>query len=449
MGNNKNKSNNRNNHRHVFKRRHHPEKYCKPACDKENVLLDGSRIVNLEKLQEYINKLAIHATQCGGEILMSGEKRNGLAVIISTCCSKCSHTIPLETSHKVKGPRGYRRWECNLAAVWGQMSTGGGHSKLSETMSVLGVPVMSARHFINTERDIGEWWRNELQELMVKAGKEEKQLAIERGDYLEGVPAITVIVDGGWSKRSHCHSYNAKSGVGIIIGQATGKLLHIGVRNKYCSACTRGVPVDQHVCYKNWDKSSSEMEPDIILEGFKQAEKVHEVRYKRFVGDGDSSVYPTLIQNVPGWGRYIEKLECANHACKCYRSGLEKLVQEKPEYKGKGGLTQKMRCRLTSAARCAIKMRSKEPDIKKAVKLLEQDLKNGPYHCFGLHEKCSTDLCLSAKERVASVTQDPPDVAVDDNSPDSIDSSDHLSCKSVKQRKHDTLCIYVVYVCML
>ena len=37
------------------------------------------------------------------------------------------------------------------------------------------------------------------------------------------------------------------------------------------------------------------MEPDIILEGFKQAEEVHAVRYKRFVGDGDSSVYPTLI----------------------------------------------------------------------------------------------------------------------------------------------------------
>ena len=63
-------------------------------------------------------------------------------------------------------------------------------------------------------------------------------------------------------------------------------------------------------------------------------------------------------------------------------------------------------------------MYSKEPDIKKAVKLLEQDLKYGPYHCFGLHEKCSTDFCLSAKEMVASVTQDPPDVAVDDNSPD-------------------------------
>ena len=55
-----------------------------------------------------------------------------------------------------------------------------GHSKHCETMGVLGVPVMSARHFISTERDIGEWWRSQLQEEMIKAGKE-KWLAIDRG----------------------------------------------------------------------------------------------------------------------------------------------------------------------------------------------------------------------------------------------------------------------------
>ena len=152
-----------------------------------------------------------------------------------------------------------------------------------------------------------------------------EEAAEESGSYHDGVPAITVIVDGGWSKRSHKHSYNAKSGVGIIIGQKTGKLLHIGVRNKYCTACTQGIPQEQHACYKNWDASSSEMETNIILEGFKLAEQVHGVRYTRFIGDGDSSVYPTLIQNVPGWGYAIKKLECANHACKCYRSGKPSL----------------------------------------------------------------------------------------------------------------------------
>jgi len=216
--------------------------------------------------------------------------------------------------------------------------------------------------------------------------------------------AITVVVDGGWSKRSHKHSYNAKSGVAVIIGQQTGKLLHIGVRNKYCSSCAREIPKDQHCCYKNWDSSSSEMETDIILEGFMQAEQLHGVRYMRFIGDGDSSVYPTLLANVPDWGRDIKKIECANHACKCYRSSLETLAKDHAEYRGKGGLTQKMRKRLTSAARCAIRMRSKEADYLKAVKLLERDLKNGPSHCFGFHDQCSPDFCLTARERASQAT---------------------------------------------
>lgn len=40
-----------------------------------------------------------------------------------------------------------------------------------------------------------------------------------RGDHYQGVSAITVYVGDGWSKRSHKHSYNANSGVAIIIGK--------------------------------------------------------------------------------------------------------------------------------------------------------------------------------------------------------------------------------------
>ena len=75
----------------------------------------------------------------------------------------------------------------------------------------------------------------------------------------------------------------------------------------------------------------------------------------RFIGDGNSSVYSTLLTTVPGWGRAIEKMECANHACKYYRGSLEKVVQENPKYKGKGGLTAKMRQRLTSAPAVQLK----------------------------------------------------------------------------------------------
>ena len=101
--------------------------------------------------------------------MLNGESRDGLASILTAHCATCQHTIKFQTSKKVKGPKSYHRWECNLAAVWGQMSTGG-HSQLEETMSVVGVPVMSKASFIDTEKDIGELWKQMLQESMAQAG---------------------------------------------------------------------------------------------------------------------------------------------------------------------------------------------------------------------------------------------------------------------------------------
>lgn len=49
---------------------------------------------------------------------------------------------------------------------------------------------------------------------MKMAGQEEKRIAEDKGNLTsDGIPYITVIVDGGWSKRTYGHGYNAASGV--------------------------------------------------------------------------------------------------------------------------------------------------------------------------------------------------------------------------------------------
>ena len=143
---------------------------------------------------------------------------------------KCLYNVTMRRGAKKFLNLFYFRWESNLAAVWGQMSAGGGHSRLEETaMSVIGISIMTKSSFIDTERAIGEMWKQELLHSMAEAGRE-KQLAIERN---EGVPAITVVVDGGWSKKLHKHSYNANSSVGIILGKETGSC--------YISVCATNI----------------------------------------------------------------------------------------------------------------------------------------------------------------------------------------------------------------
>ena len=304
--------------------------------------INGCRIMNISELSTSVYEMTAHSRLCGGICVLEGEKKSGLAVVISAVCSKCHKKFYINSSKKVSTCDGKERWVVNLAAVLSQMTTGGGLTRLNSTCAFLDVPGMQKRNYAATEEFLGDMMHQYLVEAMKTVAEEEKQHALATKDLHHGVPAITVIVDGGWSKRSHKHSYNAKSGVAVIFGAHTKKLLFIGVRNKFCSVCAiaqnKGKDPHNHRCYRNWSGSSVAMETDIITEGFCSSEKSQGLRYMRVIGDGDSSVMANIRQSVP-YGMYVEKLECANHACKCYRNRLEELAKAHPEFCGKGGLT--------------------------------------------------------------------------------------------------------------
>ena len=386
-------------------RQQQQENIVAPQCT-----IDGCRIVNIQALSEAIHVLTTHSTSCGGSCIIEGETRSGLASVFHATCTKCHAKFPVKSSDRITPGGSKVMWSVNVAAVLAQMATGGGLTRLNSTLSFLEVPGMQKRMYLTTEQFLGEAMQQQLFEAMAQVGVEEKQHAIDTADYHQGVPAVSVVADGGWSKRSHKHSYNAKSGVAVIFGVHTKKLLFLGVRNKYCSICAiaekRHQEVPTHKCYKNWEGSSSSMESDIVAEGFRLSEQHHGVRYMRVTADGDSSLMSTLIQSVP-YGPFIQKVECANHACKCYRSRLEALAKDHSEFRGKGGLTKRAIQRLTIGARIAIRMHSSTGNVQQ----LRHDLRNGPRHVFGDHSLCNPEFC----KHVPSSSPD------DDSSPDPDD----------------------------
>jgi hypothetical protein len=57
-------------------------------------------------------------------------------------------------------------------------------------------------------------FKDSLWEEMEAPGEKEYKIAREKGAVDQnGVAHITVFLDGGWSKRSYGHNYNAESGV--------------------------------------------------------------------------------------------------------------------------------------------------------------------------------------------------------------------------------------------
>jgi len=102
----------------------------------------------------------------------------------------------------------------------------------------------------------------------------------------------------------------------------------LGIRNKYCSICIKppkdlNEPTISHQCFKNWDGTSTGMESDIILEGFKQSIAMHNLIYHKLIGDGDSSVTKKLrMANPYGPNCTIKKIECKNHVLRNYMNRI-------------------------------------------------------------------------------------------------------------------------------
>ena len=163
---------------------------------------------------------------CRHTIQFCGEtKRIGLCSVLVSKCYKCQETFKMCTSEKVKLGEN-RHYTTNKGAVFGQVSTGGGGDHLEEQLASMSVPSLSPHSFVGIERSLGTAFEDIVTNELLASGKECEH-AIKNNKFSEGVPACTVMVDGGWSKRSHKHSYNANSGVGVIFGAYSKKLLYV------------------------------------------------------------------------------------------------------------------------------------------------------------------------------------------------------------------------------
>ncbi|XP_052120605.1 uncharacterized protein LOC127748927 [Frankliniella occidentalis] len=270
---------------------------------------------------------------------------------------------------------------------------------------------------------------------MLEAGKEELELARLAGDRSpDGKYWIRVIADGMWSKRSYGNKYDAKSGVAFIIGARTGKILFYGVRNKHCYVCTldhnKKKPVREHTCAKNFNGPSGQMEASIIMEGFKASLEMHGVRFLQLVGDRDSTVHKTLVEEAPyGLGFTVEKIDCKNHLLRNYRTWCLQLGAntnfpipegvDAKDTKQKQFWIKELRIlrtliknktkRLSNAISKASTYRARqEGTLHVRIQQLSDDIKNSACHVFGEHSRCQAYFCQTARNRAQAGPSAPP-----------------------------------------
>lgn len=163
----------------------------------------------------------------------------------------------------------------NSSAVLRTISTGCGYSQMAEHHAALNISAMFYRQYAKHHNKLYNVVYN-VAPSTLKEAEEEHNFAVKNGEVANnGVPYITVVPDGAWSKRLYRINYDASTDAtchSCIIGAQTGKLLFLGVRNKYCTLCARYEEKREtckpHICFKNWKGSSTGMEANIIV-GFR------------------------------------------------------------------------------------------------------------------------------------------------------------------------------------
>ncbi|KAF4522566.1 hypothetical protein B566_EDAN012857 [Ephemera danica] len=369
----------------------------------------GRRITDIKYFFTKLQELNDHGELFGCNIShmrLRREKRCGLNSCLRFKCDMCHKS----KSIWLNDPSDKSEMNVTTAGVAGTMCAGGGFQLLKDVCIAVNMPMMSSSTYQTHVEILSPYWEKAALEEILEAGKEERNAAIAAGDVdVDGVPIITVAGDGSWPKRSNKTKYDALSGVAAIIGMRTGKCLFIGVRNKYCCICARaknnGVDPSEHLCYLNWNSSSTAMEADIMVEGFLKSEEMHNIRYGRLVADGDSSTYKRIREANPYKTIVVEKIECKNHLLRNLAGRLSDIAQPKRGQPRLGDVESRkivgsQIANIRKGITMAIKFRKLQTNLpmRDRIQLLRKDMTNAANHYFGEHKNCEQYYCQGAKD---------------------------------------------------
>lgn len=99
------------------------------------------------------------------------------------------------------------------------VNTGQGFSQLDTTAAFLSTPSILNQTYQKIHNNVLMHTEVFAMEAMLEVGKEESEIAIKKNNvYKNGVPFITVISDGAWSKWSYKSGYNALFSVVCKLG---------------------------------------------------------------------------------------------------------------------------------------------------------------------------------------------------------------------------------------
>lgn len=372
------------------------------TCDSKSDLdkltehqINERSIVNMGHIMSELKRISNHWNgNCSFADLITTKHQNfGDKIKYFVACKMCHHT-----DYFMSEPDNPEVLDLNRGIVAGAILTGNGYSQLQELFAAMDIRFMSNSTYQKCHDEMQKAFEAAAEEEMKAAGEEEFRLAVKRGDVKNGLPRIPVITDGSWMKRSYkSGNYDSPSGAAVIIGYYTKKVLFVGVRNKFCAICYRAAKLNQkateHACFKNWgaNQSSTSMESDIILEGFRRSIEMHGLVYYQIIANGDSSITKKLQDFCPYPSMVIEKIDCVNHLFRNLRTKIKDAGQTPGRgiTKEKKVVANSLMKIVNAVVKASNYRRSEDVPWEMKIKNLRLDLSNIASHVYGEHKQCA------------------------------------------------------------
>ncbi|XP_034256368.1 uncharacterized protein LOC117654216 [Thrips palmi] len=292
----------------------------------------GFRVIDLDL---FVTELleCVRCKSCRKPVKLTEITVCGLSSKFELNCEKCGVLKSFRNCENV-GTDNNVIAEANRRAVFSTRAVGVGHEGLKTICALMDFPPpVSKPTYDKAIKIIHKSFQDEADMSMLRG----VELEVE----MEGSRDINGSGDGSWQRRGHV----SKNGIVSLIGANSGKVMDVDVLSKVCTGCSlysgpkEGPEYDEWnaahipVCAINHEGSSGMMEVTGMLNIFNRSVATRNVRYKKYIGDGDAKTYKNICDEKPYGDDFIpEKVECVGHVQKRMSTRLRKL---KKDMKGK------------------------------------------------------------------------------------------------------------------
>ena len=297
--------------------------------------------------------------KCSIKISCDLQNKKGLCYLFILECVHCEWSYNMDTS-KQSDPREARQgrpnYEINTRVIIAFREIGRGFSAMETFCGFMNIPSpMSKSTFADKFSLLHDAYVSVSQTSMYNASLDVRKKIQGDGFKIDSPSDTDISVDGTWQRRG----YASMNGVVTAISQENGKCIDVQVMSKMCKACQvwekRDDPINyenfkvNHDCPINHVGSSGSMESKGAVEIFKRSLRVNNLRYKTYVGDGDTSSHQAVVDSRPYHNLVPEKAECIGHVQKRVGTRLRNLkatckekLSDGKTLGGRGRLTDKV-----------------------------------------------------------------------------------------------------------